>query len=90
MKKSIVIIAIISVFLVSLSCGKAAVVAANSCEKAAEKVTAAAQVFSSDPTNKTKCQAYADAIAELLKDCPTFYTGATKQALVDFQKTACK
>ncbi len=73
-----------------VSCGKAGVVAANQCENAGDKLTAAATAWSSDPTNKTKCNAYVASIKELLKDCPNFYTGAAKQAIVDFQNTACK
>lgn len=90
MKKLFINIAIFCVFTSFISCSKAADVAANNCEKAAEKVSNAGQVFLSDPTNKTKCQAYVNAITELFKDCPNFYTGTTKQQLLDFQKNACK
>ncbi len=83
-------LAIVIAYNFFISCGKTTVAVANQCEKAGEKMNTALQAYSADPTNKTKCQAYIDSVAELLRDCPNFYTGTAKQALVDAQKNACK
>lgn len=77
-------------FVGILSCSKVADVAAKNCDNSADKVSKAADAFVADVTNKTKCQAYVDAIVEMLKDCPTYYPAGTKQALLDFQKNGCK
>ena len=73
----------------ALSCSKSNPVVATSCEKNAEKVTNAANAFSSDPTSKAKCEAYKTAVSDFLKSCPTYYTGVTKDALDDFMNTPC-
>lgn len=72
------------------SCSKAAAVVANKCDDEAKKVADAATAFSADPTNKAKCQAYANALSSFFKACPTYYTGATKKDLEDFVANACK
>jgi hypothetical protein len=94
MKKTLIItfrtFAIIVAYNAFVSCGRASVVAANQCEDASKKLEAAANAYIADVSNKTKCQAYVSAITELLKDCPNYYSGAAKDALVDFQKNACK
>lgn len=72
------------------SCSKAAAVVANKCDDEAKKVTDAATAFSADPSNKAKCQAYANALSAFFKACPTYYTGTTKKDLEDFVANACK
>ncbi len=72
------------------SCSKAASTVLNKCDDDAKKVADAATAFTSDPTNKAKCQAYANALSDFLKSCPTFYAGTTKKDLENFVATACK
>ncbi len=91
MKKILLVATILSFSFGMLgSCSKAASVVASNCDNAANKVTAASNAYIADPTNKVKCQAYATAINDLYKSCPTYYTGASKKALDDFLATACK
>ena len=91
MKKLLIITAIVSVsFGTICSCKKTATVVTTTCETDAKKVSDAATAFASDPTNKAKCQAYANAISDFFKSCPTYYTGATKKDLEDFVANACK
>ncbi len=91
MKKIILVTSILSLSFGMLgSCSKAAAVVANKCDDEAMKVTAAATAFSADPSNKAKCQAYANALSSFFKACPTYYTGTTKKDLEDFVANACK
>lgn len=91
MKKIFVAALILSFsFGVLGSCSKAVSVVASKCDDEAKKVTDAATAFSADPSNKAKCQAYANALGSFFKACPTYYTGATKKDLEDFVANACK
>ncbi|MEZ0540309.1 hypothetical protein [Fibrella arboris] len=61
-----------------------------------DKFTAAASAFSSDPTNKTKCNAYVDAYkayADAVIACTSLYTAQQRsdiQASYTQAKDACK
>jgi hypothetical protein len=94
MKKQLTLLAIAATLCLGVgvmgSCSKAAAVVTNKCDTEAKKVTDAASAFSADPTNKAKCQAYANALSDFFKACPTYYTGATKKDLEDFVANACK
>ncbi|MBE9466583.1 hypothetical protein ACFP1I_23525 [Dyadobacter subterraneus] len=74
---------------IALSCSKSNPVVATSCEKNAEKVTNAGTAYAADPTSKTKCEAYKTAVNDFFKSCPTYYSGASKDALNDFLNTPC-
>lgn len=80
-------IVICSVVGIALSCSKSNPVVATSCEKNAEKVSNAATAYVSNPTDKTKCEAYKTAVSDFFKSCPSYYSGATKDALDDFMKS---
>ena len=72
-----------------LSCsGKKGVSPAN-CEASGERASAAATAFANDPQNKSKCEAYKNAVRDIFQSCPTYYTGATKQAIDEFMATPC-
>jgi hypothetical protein len=74
----------------SLSCGdKDKSPSPVNCGNNAEKVTAAAQVWASDPTKTASCEAYKDAVRDFYKSCNTYYTGAAKKALDDFLAEPC-
>ncbi len=91
MKKIILVTSILSLsFGILGSCSKAASTVANKCDDDAKKVTDAATAFSADPSNKAKCQAYANALSDFFKSCPTYYSGTTKKDLEDFVANACK
>ena len=91
MKKIILVTSMLSLsFGILGSCSKAASNVANRCDDDAKKVTAAATAFSADPSNKAKCQAYANALSDFFKSCPTYYTGTTKKDLEDFVANSCK
>jgi hypothetical protein len=94
MKKQLTILAIAAILCLGVgvlgSCSKSASVVTNKCESEAKKVSDAATAFSADPTNKAKCQAYANSLSDFFKACPTYYTGTTKKDLEDFVANACK
>ncbi len=69
-------------------CSKKESMVTNTCENEAQKVTNAANAFVANPT-KANCEAYKKSINEALKNCPTYYTGVSKQALEDFNNTPC-
>lgn len=91
MKKIILVTSILTLsFGILGSCSKAVSTVANRCDNDAKKVTDAATAYSSDPANKAKCQAYANALSDFFKSCPTYYTGTTKKDLENFVANACK
>ncbi len=71
------------------NCSKDKGVGPGACSDNSKKVSEAATAWSSDITNKTKCEAYKTAIRDFYKSCPTFYTGASKQALDEFLNYSC-
>lgn len=81
---------VISIILgMTLSCSKSDPIVTTSCEKNAEKVTNAGTAYAADPTSKTRCEAYKTAVNDFFKSCPTYYSGASKDALDDFMKSPC-
>ena len=75
--------------IVFASC-RAAVV--NNCEKNSQKVTDAVNAYASDPTNKTKCEAYKSALQDYINSsCFTTYGTATyrKSLQNDLQNMKC-
>jgi len=87
--KNIRITAICSIMGLVFSCSKSDPVVSTSCEKNAEKVSDAATAYASDPTSKSKCEAYKTAVNSFFKSCPAYYSGASKDALDEFLKTPC-
>ncbi|MDQ6482454.1 hypothetical protein [Dyadobacter sp. LHD-138] len=71
------------------SCTKSDPIVGTSCERNAEKVSEAALAYTSDPTSTARCEAYKTAVSNFFKSCPTYYSGASKDALDEFLKTPC-
>ncbi len=58
----------------TLSCGRANVLdpVSNNCEKISEEYLATVEVWSQDPTSKTKCEAVKKSLEKVLKSCSAY------------------
>lgn len=62
------------------SCGSKVIDPLASCEKSAEKFSAATTAFFTDFTSKSKCEAFKDAATSYIKSCPTLSAAEVKEA----------
>ncbi|GHB81082.1 hypothetical protein [Persicitalea jodogahamensis] len=60
----------------------------QNCVDNSQKVTDAVTVYATNP-NKANCEAYKNTVRDFFKSCPTYFTGASKQAYEDFLAEPC-
>jgi hypothetical protein len=54
-----------------------------SCTESASRLAETGAAWTNDPSNKSKCEAYKNAISNILKSCPTYYSGGISQEDLD-------
>ena len=74
------VIGFLLVVLFTSSCISKAIDPLAGCAKSAEKFSTTLIEFSSDPTNKKKCESFKDAIKSYIKDCPSLSVAEIKEA----------
>ncbi|CAG5016676.1 hypothetical protein DYBT9275_05606 [Dyadobacter sp. CECT 9275] len=87
LKSTVPLVAMLGLFFLT-NCKKDSVLNPQNCSNSAEKASTAATNYGTNPT-KANCEAYKNAVKDLFKSCPTYYTGATKDALDEFLAEPC-
>ncbi|MDQ1089181.1 hypothetical protein [Siphonobacter sp. SORGH_AS_1065] len=90
MKKqwSRIIVLTLSGIVLMVGCSKKQGVSVDACNTNAERLKAAADAYVANQS-KANCEAYKKSINDILKSCPTYYSGISKQTLEDFNNTPC-
>ncbi len=74
--------------LLLTACSKKESIIASNCDNEAQNVSNAANAYVASPT-KANCEAYKKTINDALKNCPSYYSGLSRQTLEDFNNTVC-